>query len=168
MLSVKANRQLQAVVLSMKAADKELRTDINKATRDTMNPVWRSLVDLEATRSLDAAVVAKGARIAAGNPPAAVAANSRKALSGGMVPAEWWHAVEFGADRNKVRTYDRVSPKGNRHKVTRHTARQLPPRYRTGRVAHQAFADIAPRMASLWAQIVVKKYLDAADAAGKA
>lgn len=167
MLRVGEHRELQAVVLAMKAADRDLKRDINKATRDTMNPVWKSLVQANATRRLDGAVLTPGTRIAGGNPPAAVAANSRRTMRGGMVPAAWWHAVEFGANRNKVTTYTRRSPKGKTHKVTRHTARQLPQRTRGGRVIHPAFAELNPRMASLWAQIVVKKYLDAADAAGK-
>lgn len=167
MLHVRDHEELQAVVLAMKAADRDLKRDINQATRTTMNPVWKSLVQTNAARTLDGRVIVPGTRIAGGNPPAAVAASSRRRLSGGLVPAEWWHAVEFGANRNKVETYSRMSPKGKRHRVTRHTARQLPQRDPNGRVAYPAFAELGPRMASLWAQIVVKKYLDAAEAAGK-
>ncbi|MDF9877463.1 hypothetical protein [Cellulosimicrobium cellulans] len=167
MLHVGDHKELQAVVLAMKAADRDLKRDINQATRTTMNPVWKSLVQTNAARSLDGRVIVPGTRIAGGNPPAAVAASSRRKLRGGLVPAEWWFAVEFGGNHNKVETYSRRSPKGNRHRVTRHTARQLPRRDPNGRVAYPAFAEFGPRMASLWAQIVVKKYLDAAEAAGK-
>jgi hypothetical protein len=168
MLSVDDHDGLKAVVLAMKAADRDLKRDINKATRDTMNPVWRTLTAQHVTRRLDQAVLLKGARIAAGNPPAAVAATSTRKLGGhGMVPTAWWQAVEFGASRAHRTTYQRRSRKGGNHEVTRNVTANLPPRHRTGRVLYPAFAELAPRMASLWAQVVVKKYAEAAEAGGK-
>jgi len=47
--------------------------------------------------------------------------------------------------------------------VERRTMRGLPTRTPKGRVVYQAFADLAPRMVSLWVQIVVKKYAEAAE-----
>jgi len=167
-ISVTGSRELQAAVFAMKAADRELKSDINKATRATMSPVWKSLVELHATYRRDTAVIAKGARINAGNPPTAVAAKSNRALRGGLIPSESWQAIEFGGNRNKGSTYTRTSPKGKRHRVTRHTARGLPPRYRNGRVAYQAVGDIGPRLASLWVQLIIRKYAEAAEKAGKA
>lgn len=41
-----------------------------------------------------------------------------------------------------------------------------PRREPKGRVVYPAFADIAPRMVSLWVQIVVKSYHDAAEGKG--
>lgn len=166
MISVFGSREIRAVVLAIKLASRDLRNDLNRATRETMNPVWRSLVEQHAVTPLDRAVIAKGARILPGNPPVAVAATSRRRLKGGLVPADKWHAVEFGADRDKTTTYDRKSPRGTVHSVTRHTARQLPDRRRDGRVAFRAFAEIAPRMVALWVQLVVKKYAEAAEKTG--
>ena len=97
----------------------------------------------------------------------AIAASSRRALRGGLVPADQWHAVEFGADREKVTTYQRRSPKGNLHRVSRHTARQLPPRRRAGWVAYPALAEFLPRALRLWSQLIVRKYAEAAEKAGR-
>jgi len=44
--------------------------------------------------------------------------------------------------------------------------RGLPSRTPKGRVVYQAFADVAPRIVSLWVQLVVKKYNDAAERKG--
>lgn len=161
MLSVLGDDRLKAAVLAMKAADRDLRARINAATRDEIGPEWVHAVNQHAVRSLDRKVIASSARIKAGNPPVAVAATSTRKLRGGLVPAQQWAPIEFGGTFNKVTTYTRRSPKGRMHKVTRHTARQLPARQRSGRVAFPAFADIAPRAVSLWVSIIVKVYNDA-------
>jgi hypothetical protein len=163
---------VKTAVLLFKAAERDLRNRINRETRAVMNPVWRGLVALHATTPFDYAVIAVGARIQPGNPPVAVAATSRKVLksadgtrrkAGGFIPAEKWYAAEFGANRAKEDTYGRTSPRGTRHQVTRHTARQLPVRRRQGRVAHEALKDIVPRLVSLWVHIIVRTYSDAAE-----
>jgi hypothetical protein len=110
-----------------------------------MNPVWRSLVDEHASSPIDKRVLAKGARVAAGNPPTAIAASSRRPLSGGFIPADDWPGREFGANRNATTTYTRRSPAGTTHQVTRHTRRQLPARNPSGRVVYAAVRqDRAP------------------------
>jgi hypothetical protein len=146
---------LRAAALALKAADKGIRSDINKHTRATLNPIWRQAIAARANRSrMDQAVFGAGARIAAGNPARAIAASSRRPLrsgDGGFVPNTDARSLEFGTDRGKRSTYDR---KG--HQVTRRTRTGLPARNRKGRVVYPAFADVAPRMVSLWVQIIVR------------
>jgi hypothetical protein len=162
-LSVRGSRELKAVALALKAARRDVRNDINKATRATLGPVWKAEIANRARTSLDRKVLAQGARIAAGNPPTLVAATSTRRLKGGLIPVESWHAVEFGADRAAVTTYTRASVKGNSHKVTRHTRRQLPPRYRKGRVVFPAAAELAARATALWVQLVVRVFNEAVE-----
>jgi hypothetical protein len=165
-LSVRGSRELQAVVLAVKAARRDVVNDINKATRATLSPVWQQEVASRTRTSLDRRVLAQGARILAGNPPVLVAANSKRRLTGGLIPAEAWQAVEFGANRNAVTTYSSTSRKGTTYQVTRHTRRQLPPINRKGRVVYQAAKAIGPRAASLWVQLVVRKFAEAMEAGG--
>lgn len=146
---------LRGVVLALKAVDKPVRSEISKETRGTMNPVWRDAVASRARTRMDAATFGKGTRIAAGNPARAVAASSRRALSGGFTPDRDGRALEFGVDRGKESTYTRKSKHGT-HQVTRHTRRGLPARNRKGRVVFPAFAEVAPRMVSMYVQIVVR------------
>jgi hypothetical protein len=158
--SVNASRQLQAVVLAVRLLDKDVKREINKATRDEMNPVWKSLVELEAQSPGTHAVLVPGTRIAAGNPPSAKAATSTRKLSGGARPVDLAHLYEFGVgDPEKFgKPYQRKNRKsGGTHTVTRRTMRQLPRRVKGGRVVYPAFAELAPRMAKLWTQLVVKK-----------
>lgn len=164
MLDVRqAPAELRAVVLSLRAATPELRREMNSRARQEMGPVWKAEVGQRLQTDLDRRVIGAGVRIKAGNPPAALAAQSRRRLRGGLVPAEEWAPVELGANRAKTATYRRTSPKGRTHSVTRHTARQLSARRRSGRVALPAIAELAPRLASLWAATIVRTVLDAAE-----
>lgn len=160
MLDVRGDDRLRATVLVMRELERPIVNEINRQTRGTLNPLWRGLVENHATSRRDFGVLAKGARIKPGNPPVAQAGSSRRRLRGGLIPADSWHAFEFGADRNAVRTYDRRSPGGGTHTVRRHTRRQLPPRIRAGRVVMPAFAEFAPRAVSLWVQTVVRTVMD--------
>lgn len=166
MLSVREHRELQAAVLALKAADRTLRSDINRATVQVGNEIWKPAVAARAMTAMDSRMLAVGARVKGGNPPVAMAANSRRPVgrTRRLVPAEQYHAWEFGAVHGVTTTYQRVNRKGGgTHTVRRDTTAQLPPRYRKGRVVYPAFADVAPRMVSLWVQMIVAKYAEAAE-----
>lgn len=166
MLSVRGSRELRAAVLAMKTARRDVRNDINRATRQVMNPVWRQLVAERAFYALDDAVLNTGVRVAPGNPPQLIAAGSRRRLPGGLVPADTWYAVEFGADQDTVTTYSRRSKRGGTHQVRRHTSRQLPSRTQHGHVVFPAVRELAPRLASLWVQLIVRKFSEAVEKGG--
>lgn len=166
MLSVTGSRELQAATLALKAADRGLRSEINRATVQTMNPVWRTEVAAKARTAMDTRMLVVGARIKGGNPPAAVAANSTRGISGSKryTPGRNWQGWEFGVENpNAFSRYTRKSKNGGTHSVERRTMRHLPRRTRKGRVIYPAFAEVAPRMVSLWVQLIVKKYHDAAE-----
>lgn len=167
--SVYALREFQAVVLALRLMGKDLRKDINKATRDDLNPVWKALVAVEAQKYQDYKILTPGTRIVAGNPPSAQAASGNKKLSGGGTPNELGRAFEFGTpDRNAERSYSRKNSKtGGTHLVKRHTKRQLPYVTRQGRVVYPAFSMFAPRMVSLWVQMVVRKTHEAFEKGGR-
>ena len=162
MLRVGDARELQAAVLALKSVDRDLRSRINKATTATMGPEWKSLVASKAHTKWDQRIIVPGTRIAGGNPPTAVAANSRRKV-GRLIPAENWRGFEFGADRNAYSRYTRRSPKGKVHQVERRTMRHMPPRSPKGRIVYPSFAEIAPRMVSLWVQLIVKNVYDAVE-----
>lgn len=162
MLKVGDHRALQAVTLAFKTLDRSLQRDIRRATTQTMNPEWRAAVSERASTTMDQLVIARGARISGGNPPKAIAASSSRSLSGGLVPRDSWAGFEFGANPRR-KTYRRKSRNGGSHNVTRNTTAQLPRRNAKGRVAFPAVADIGPRLASLFVQIVVRRVHEAAE-----
>lgn len=163
-----SQREIRAAVLAFKSADRDLKREINKATRDTMNPVWRSLVtaNTSGTDAMTSRMLTGGVRIAAGNPPIAKAAQSTRKVGKrkDLTPASDYGPWEFGVpNRNAVSVYERRSSRGKVHQVRRRTMRGLPRRHQEGRVVYPAFAEIAPRMVSLWVQLIVRKYHDAAE-----
>lgn len=147
----------------MKRVGRELRSDINKATVQTMGPVWKNLLDARTSHPLSKEVLLKGARVKGGNPPVLMAAKSTRKFKGGLIAADSWAAIEFGADRSKTSTYTRRSPGGTTHSVTRHTRRQLPSRKSTGWTVFPAVGEFSPRLVSLWVQIVVRKIHEAVE-----
>jgi hypothetical protein len=155
-----APRELRAVAAVLRVVEPEIRREINTRTRTELGPVWQRGVAERARTSLDRAVLLPGTRIAAGNPPTAIAANSKRRLSGGLVPQDEWAPVEFGGNRAKATTYRRRNPSGSTTSVTRHTARQLKPRNSSGWVVFDALAELGPRLASLWAATVVRTVYD--------
>jgi hypothetical protein len=165
--SATALAEVRAVALGYKLIGKDVRRDISKATREILNPVWRAAIAarLAGKSKLDGKIFATGARVAAGNPAKVLAATSRRPLrrgEGGLRPDADWRAYEFGANnREKTSTYKSRSSLGTPYEVTRHTARGLPERKGSGRVVYPAFADVMPRMVSLWVQLVARKFYKA-------
>lgn len=156
-------RELRAAVLALKAVDRDLRRDMNKRMRDTMNPVWKDTLAQHIGWAPEQ-VILKGARIAAGNPPALIAAGSTRPWRAGstLTPRAHWHALEYGAGaRGEFVGYERLSPQGRRHTVRRRTKAHLKPRRRNGYVIGPTVAQVLPRMASLFVQSVVRSVMDA-------
>jgi hypothetical protein len=163
-VSVGDDRSLQAAVLAFKLADRGLKKRVNDAVRTHLNAPWKSGIAQRASTRLEQRVLVPGARVAAGNPPAFVAATSRRRLKGGLVPDADGAAVEFGA-ADITTTYSRRKPSGGTASVTRHTRRQLPRRRRAGPVMETA-GEFGSRVASLWTQLIVKVYYDASEEGG--
>lgn len=164
-ISVRDIDQLRAVVLAFKVLPRDIRNDINKATREALNPIWRGEIEARLQSPMDKRVLGSGVRVKAGNPPSVLAATSTRAIGSSrrLKPAEGWAPWEFGADRDKVTTYTRRSTKGKTHQVKRHTARQMPARTKDGRVIFPAYHATVPRMASRWVQGVVRLIHEAAE-----
>ena len=166
--SAASSRTLEAVALAMKLVPRDLKNEINRATRAELNPSWRDAVNYAARSKMDKLVLAKGARIKPGNPVVLTAATSRKPLSGGLVPndratsAAW----EFGTPQRQEYTgYDRKNKNGGTHTVRRRTRIQLPYK-NSGRVVYAAAAEMIPRLTSLWVQTVVRKIYEAHEKRG--
>lgn len=161
-------RELQAVALGFKLVSKEIRKDINATVRDVLNPIWREAINDRASRGgdrLDGLVFAKSARVAAGNPARVMAATSKRPLrkgTGGLRPDVDGRGLEFGTDNPEAKTtYTGHTPAGKPYEVTRRTRRHMPSAKRSGRIVYPAFADVMPRMVSLWVSLVARKFYDA-------
>lgn len=141
------DRQLRAVALAVKSAEREQRRAIGAATQRVARPIWRRQVEARSVTALDRRVF-RSAQVSRGNPPELVGAQSRRALSGGLVPAANFRWVEFGSNRE-------------------HGRRGQLPRFRaSGRIAYPTADRVAGALASAWATVTLAIYADALDSRG--
>ena len=139
---------------------KEFRRTLQKYQRQEFTPIWRDEIRQNSAGAASPLpqLFKTGNTVAVGVPTYLKAANSRKKASSpryslGEV-APWF---EFGTSNpDLVVRYWRASKKGNRHKVTRHVARGLPARRRSGYVTGSAMSGFKRRAAKLHAQTLTK------------
>lgn len=159
-------RELRAAVLAMKRADKEVRGQISQDLRTVMGPEWTTMLAQHLTGLPQEAMLMAGARIAAGNPPMIVAANSKRKFGRALIPAEDWTAWEYGVSKNRgtPSVYERRNRGGGgSHQVSRHIRTSLPRWKKDGRVIGPAVKRFLPRVCAFWVQSVVRAFMDAAE-----
>ncbi|GAA4178944.1 hypothetical protein [Gryllotalpicola koreensis] len=162
MLSVRGSRELQAVLLALRGAQREVRNDINKTARQKARPMWTEALAAHIENVHDEPMIVRGASVAVGVRQVRLkAAQSRKPLRGGLDPATNWAADEFGT-RNRQKTYTRTSTRGRRYEVTAWVGRSLPGRQKHGRVAMAAASIVGTKIVGLWVRVVVDTFRAAA------
>lgn len=140
----------------------EIRNDLRKYQRSEAGPIWKSEVasGLSAT-PISSRVFKTGNTIKAGAVITLKAGGSNKKLSGGATPAELVRPAEFGSSRRDSYTkFNRRSPNGKVHTVTRRSSRQLPNRRRGGYVVYPAAGRSIKRITSLSVQTVTRRIYD--------
>lgn len=161
-ISVFDSKELQAVLLSIRGFDAELRKQIRQQTKGMAQPEWQKAVTERANSNMEQRVLASTARVTASDQNVTLqSARIGRSLSGGLKPSEGYGGVEFGANRNVRTTYTATSTKGKSFQVTRRTRSQFRSRNRTGYVVYPAAAEMIPRLAALWAQTVVRTFNEA-------
>lgn len=160
-IDVRGSRELQAAIYAVRQANREVRLDIYKRSRQELGGEWVPALRQRATSRFQEAVLVKGARTRVGlNGFSMTAATSRRALSGGLVPADQWQGAELGA-RARRATITTRSRKGKSYQVTKMINRQFPSRSKDGRVAFDAASVLGVRLVRLWVRVVVDTYRDA-------
>ena len=137
-------------------ADKELRKELNKATREQGNPWLRDAIRGNAV-GRQSVKLANTARLRGGSNPAVVVGSSGKI--GRMPSRELVRQYEFGGDRNYQHTYNTRTQK---YWFKRHTQRQLPWFNEQGRFVYPSVAQVAPQIVSMWLGILTSTYREAA------
>ena len=166
MISLEGNDELRAVALGMKVIEREVKNEINRATRAELKPIWQTELDasMAGTNTFTARLL-RGSRVSPGNPPTLYAATSRRPIgpSKRLNPAEHYYLAEFGGRDSLYRTYTRRSENGGSHQVRRRTNTGLPQQIRAGRVVYPAASQAAPRLAALWTQVFVRTVYEASE-----
>lgn len=167
MLSILDNAPLQAIILAMKRAPTEVRSAMTKAARDEVTPRWRRELEKRTRTPFERLIMLRGAGANVSTNGIGVrAATSKRALRGGFIPAQDWPGVEFGA-RNFRARYNRQSPNGGTHQVTRTLNRQFNGRVKQGRIAFDAASVVGRTYVAASVVAMVNTLRDLADAEGE-
>jgi hypothetical protein len=167
-ISVTSSKILAGVIAALKNMDAPVRQRIREFTRSEITPDWQKDLAERASRPVDFAVLVSTARTRVSDQNVSLqSATVGKSLRGGLNPKTDYAWIEFGVnDREKVSTYQRRTRKARTQTVTRHTSRQLPPRYRKGRVVYPTAQKEIVQYASLWVQTVIRTFYEELTKAG--
>lgn len=161
MLDVRKSPELQAAILGMKRANKEIRLEIYKRARTELGGEWVPALQSRASSLAEQRVLVKGARTKVSTEGfSMVAATSNKQLSGGLVPSRDYAGFEWGA-RTRRETFSQRSPKGRRYEVTKMINRQFHGRQKEGQIVMESASKLGTRLVALWVKTIVETYRDA-------
>ena len=157
------SRELQAVILAVKASRTNIRKAIRQQSKKVIQPEWQKGMAEHAESLLESRVLVASATVLVSDQNVKLrSATKGRRLSGGLNPKTQYYAAEYGADREDSRPVEGRSRKGKAYAIPkRHTKRQLRSRRQSGYVYGPTVASMVPRIASLWAQTVVKVMADA-------
>lgn len=155
MLDVRNSRELQATILALRGAQRQIRLGINKETRSRIRPLWQQALSARARDEMTRRIIVAGARATATDRGVTVhAATSRRPLSGGLVPAWEWPGAEFGARTKRIEVTQR-SRAGRTYRRPLTINRQFTGRQQDGMVAFDAASEVGTKIVALWVHTVV-------------
>lgn len=159
-ISARSSRELQALLLTIRTAEKDVQAEIRKHTKAIGQPEWQQAVREEATTKLETRVLGNTARLSVSNQNIRLsAAGVGRPLRGGLRPPQDYAGVEFGA-APRVRTVRMTSRRGRAYSARRNVHAQLRPRNRKGYAFYPAVAGMVPRIFALWAQTAVRTVME--------
>lgn len=162
-INAAASREIQATILAIRAADKDLRREMHAGVRSEVGGLWLPALGARAASRQDRAVIMRGARVESRQDGMRLrAAGSGRFMRGGMVPNLEWYTVEFGA-RNHRGQVSRRTRKSGTVTYTAILSRGVPNRVRDGRIAFDAASEIVTRAVGVWVRTIVDTYRKAAD-----
>lgn len=159
-IDAKSSRELQALILSVRQANKEVQAQIRRHTKPMVQAEWRKALAEQSLTKVANIVLVNTARVTVSNQNVTLKSGGlAKKLSGGAKAFEISKQYEFGASPHKI-TYQ--GRRGNKtFPVRRMVTNQLPRENRKGYVVYPAAASIIPRIASLWVQTAVRTFAEA-------
>ena len=159
-IDVNSSRELQALILSVRQAEKDVQREIRQRTKPMAEGAWRNALAAQATTELESIVLVNSARVSVSNQNVKLKSGQlSKRLSGGGHIYELSKQAEFGSSLHWIRYTGR---RGNKSfPVTRTSGYQFKHEEPNGWVVYPAVAKIIPRIAALWVQTAVRTFHDA-------
>lgn len=168
MISIKGSRELQAVVLALKAVDRTLRPEMYARTRQHILPDWTEGINDKVSQNSSygrlTTRLLKGQRVEVGTQGITVVAgaSTRPIRKGStLTPAINYYLAEFGATPRVAEVNGR---RGNtRYSYQRKINTGFQKRNKKGYYAYPTAGRIIYRSVSLWVQSVVQVINEAVD-----
>lgn len=153
-----ASPDLDDAIAALQGTDLRLQAEMMKDAKDELEAAWIPALASRSETQQDRSVIMAGARAVVGSTGFFMtAAMSDTPLSGGLVPARNWFAVELGA-RTRMMTFPQHSRKRKVYTVTKRINRGLPNRQKYGRIAFDAASEIGTRLVGTWFDAIVNRY----------
>lgn len=163
--SVWDSRELQAAILALRAANREIRKEIYKRTRELILPDWRESISAEIGSQKNAklgyALIMNSTRVSVGTQDIRLqaATSSRKAPGTNLTPRADYFLYEYGGTPRVAQVKGRRGQTNYRYSRTVNTG--LPPKTKYGRGADKAASKMVTRTIALWVASIVQIYNDA-------
>lgn len=156
-INVFESEELQQFLLALKTVPKETAKMTRKYTKEMVDKEWKAGLAKRAVSPIQRAVLVRTA-VSSVTPTNVIMKSATKGkVSSGTPSQVLASGAEFGADMDAYSKYTRRSPKGKTHQVTRRVNRAFGwHRGREGRVVFPTAQDLAPRIASLYVQTLLR------------
>jgi hypothetical protein len=104
-IDINNSKELQAAVLGLRRAERQIQANVRKYTRELLLPEWQKGLAERAETRLEHRVLVKSGRIKMSNQNVRMSsATVGRKLSGGLNPKTDYFAAEFGANRSEKTT----------------------------------------------------------------
>ena len=161
-VNVFESRELQQTLLALKVLPKELTKQTRKFTKQLVDKEWKAGLAKNATSPIQRAVLVRTA-VSSVTPTNVTLKSATKGKTSEGTPSQVLASgAEFGMNQKLYSRYTRRSPRGKAHTVTRRVGRGFGwHRGREGRVVFPTAQDIAPRVAAIYVQTLLRTTAEA-------
>lgn len=157
------SRELQLTLAALKVLPSELTKQTRQHTKKLADVEWQRGLQKRAVTPLQRAVLARTAVTSVTATNVAMKSATKGKLSSGTAAHVLAGGAEFGSHPNAYSKYSRRSKNGGSHTVTRRTMRGFGHYRGTGRVVFPTAQDLAPRIASIYVQTLLRTTAEAFD-----
>jgi hypothetical protein len=165
-IDVRSSEQLQAVILSVRSAPKNVQQNIKHFATADIIPAWQQELNEQGANPLQQVLLVDTGRATVTNTTVNLRSGGINAAVKGGLSTDYlspqgsrsYRAAEFGANQYlTVPAYKSRSRKGRPDVIhNRHTQKQFKPYDKEGYVVYPAARKVIPRVAALWVSTVIR------------
>ena len=154
-IDVQQSRELQAAILALRAARREIQTNINRDARNQVRPLWAQALNSRAHTRMERALIVERNTASAPQKGVQLKAAWGGDLPGGLDPSTGWPGAEFGARSKRVEKGDVSKRTGRPYKRGQVIQRQFRGRTAEGQIAFDAASELGTKLVAIWVHTIV-------------